>query len=557
MYIVELINGNIITEVHGNRAKLKKGSVVKGINTIDSFSFTMLPSNPGFNAISDFQTLVRVYNTNRKKYEFHGRVLHSQSEMSSNGLITKEVTCESYFGFLCDSQQTYLDPQNWTVTGLLQHIINTHNSQLEEYKRFTLGKVTVTDPNDNLYLGIQRDNTWKTIDEKLIKKLGGEIRFRVVDGVTYLDYLTEIGATRATAIALSRNMKSIKKESDPSEYVTRLIPLGAKLNETEERLDITSANNGLNYIDDTTAIAVYGIHVGYVTFDDVTDASNLLRKGRDWLEDNNKVKVKYSINALELSLLGLDIDSFEVHDRYPIQNALLGIDDVARIIKKNIDVCEEIKSSIEVGDSFKTLSDIQAEQQNNFNNFQTTIGTTINNLQGEVSESINDTSNELHQTLAEYQTALEQTCQEIVATALASYTQTSGLGEIIQTTMQSQMSQMADEIAFNFEQSTTQTETVDGTLQTFLTEFRRYIRFSGDPDNPAITIGTGDSAITLEIDNETGIVFKKNGVAFGWWDGVNFHTGNIVVEVNERAQFGNFAFVPREDGSLSFLKVVD
>lgn len=95
--------------------------------------------------------------------------------------------------------------------------------------------------------------------------------------------------------------------------------------------------------------------------------------------------------------------------------------------------------------------------------------------------------------------------------------------------------------------------------QAFLTKFSKYIRFmedeNGNPSDTAMTIGSGDSAITLEIDNEKGLIFKKNGAEFGSWDGVDFHTGNIVVEVNERAQFGNFAFVPRSDGSLSFLKV--
>jgi hypothetical protein len=51
------------------------------------------------------------------------------------------------------------------------------------------------------------------------------------------------------------------------------------------------------------------------------------------------------------------------------------------------------------------------------------------------------------------------------------------------------------------------------------------------------------------------ISFKKNGQQFGWWDGTDFHTGNIIVDVDERAQFGDFAFIPRSDGSMSFLKV--
>lgn len=93
----------------------------------------------------------------------------------------------------------------------------------------------------------------------------------------------------------------------------------------------------------------------------------------------------------------------------------------------------------------------------------------------------------------------------------------------------------------------------------FLAKFSKYIRFmedeNGNPSDTAMTIGSGDSAITLEIDNELGLVFKKNGTPFGSWDGVDFHTGNIIVDVHERAQFGNFAFVPRSDGSLSFLKV--
>lgn len=365
MFIVTIENDGVKTEIHGESERLMSGKVVKGINSIDTLSFSMLPSNAGFNKVRDFTTLVTAYNTSKERYEFYGRVLYSDTSMDENGLITKEVTCESYFGYLCDSTQAYFEPKNWTVSGLLNHLINAHNSQVEEYKRFTVGEVDVTDPNDNLYLGIQRENTWEALKSKLLDTLGGEFRFRVEDGMIYLDYLTEIGKTSTTEIAVSRNMKAIKQEKDPSAYVTRLIPYGCKLGQdTEQRLDITSVNDGKNYIDDPEAIAVYGLHVNFQEWDDVTTAANLLAKGKQWLAENNKVKIKYTITALDLSLLGLDVDDFEVCDYYPIKNPLLGIDDVARIIKKNIDVCEEIKSTIEVGENFKTLSDLQIEQTN-------------------------------------------------------------------------------------------------------------------------------------------------------------------------------------------------
>mgnify|MGYP003307385897 CR=1 FL=1 len=86
----------------------------------------------------------------------------------------------------------------------------------------------------------------------------------------------------------------------------------------------------------------------------------------------------------------------------------------------------------------------------------------------------------------------------------------------------------------------------------FTDKFGRYIRFLSET---AIAIGSDGSQIVLEIDNETGIVFKKNNTPIAWWDGNDFHTSNIYVEVNQRARFGDFAFIPRSDGSLSFLKV--
>jgi phage minor structural protein len=558
MYIVKIHNGERETTIHGRSDKLKTGNVVKGINQIDSFSFSMFSSNRGFNLINDRKTLVSVFNANRNRYEFFGRVLYADDTMEESGMITKDVTCESFLGFFCDSIQDYITERNWTVNELIQHIINVHNSKVEEYKHFRVGEVTVTDPNDNLYIGIQRETTWKTIQEKLIGKLGGEIRLRVENGVNYIDYLTEIGEKRSTKIALSHNMKKITREKDSTAYITRLEPYGTKLTveqtttdddgntttqavQTEERLDISSVNGGLKYVVDEEAEAAFGIIVGTVNFDDVTDPYNLMQKGKAYLAENNRMLVKYSITALDLSLLGIDIDDFDVCNSHPIENRLMNISDTVRIIKKNIDVVNEHASTMEVGDNFKSLTEIQLEQANRMTTMTQTVGKIESNYV---------TNEKLTAESAATSSMISQATDAIMLSVEDSFASKKGMEEL-EELVQSELTVLAEEITAKFSTTTKQVEEVDGEMQSKFEELYKYITMS---DN-GITIRSSDSTISLSLDNENGIIFSRNGVEFGRWDGDNFYTGNIHIRVDEIARFGNFAFKPRSDGSLSFLKV--
>lgn len=89
-------------------------------------------------------------------------------------------------------------------------------------------------------------------------------------------------------------------------------------------------------------------------------------------------------------------------------------------------------------------------------------------------------------------------------------------------------------------------------LKEKLDRYEKYFTFT--ENGFGITDAQGQNTAELVIDSGI-IAFKKNGEQYGWWDGINFHTGNVIVDVNERAQFGDFAFIPRSDGSLTFLKV--
>lgn len=167
----------------------------------------------------------------------------------------------------------------------------------------------------------------------------------------------------------------------------------------------------------------------------------------------------------------------------------------------------------------------------------------------DVDEEIDDVNDSLMEVIHEQYTDIIAESNQIILAALASYV-TTGDHEAFKSTVETQLSVMAGEISMNFTTTTEQIQSVDGDLQTKFEEVYKHIQF----DENGITISSGENALQLTLDNDM-ISFSKNGTQFGWWDGVDFHTGNIVVEVNERAQFGNFAFIPRSDGSLQFLKV--
>lgn len=167
----------------------------------------------------------------------------------------------------------------------------------------------------------------------------------------------------------------------------------------------------------------------------------------------------------------------------------------------------------------------------------------------DIDDNIENVNSSIMEVIHEEHTDIIAESSAIILSALETYVKTSDY-ESFKTSVETQLSVMAGEISMNFTSTTEQIESVDNDLQTKFETVYKHIQFNED----GITISAGDNALALTLDNDM-ISFSKNGTQFGWWDGIDFHTGNIVVDVNERAKFGNFAFVPRSDGSLMFVKV--
>lgn len=538
MFNVEIKINNQTYFIHNEKEKLIKGQIKQGINSIDSFSFDILPNNSGFNYIHDFKTLISVYNHIRERYEFQGRVLYSTDSMDDKGLITKSVICESFLGFLQDTEQDYIEERNWTPTELLTQLLTIHNELLSEEteKHFKVGTIF---SEENIFVGIQRETTWKCIQDKILGQIGGEIALRIENDGMYIDIVEERGYHAEAEISLSKNMKSIKKESNPTSYITRLIPLGAKIkddegNDTEERVTIEAVNNGIKYIEDEIAKARHGINYRYEYWDDVHESNILLTKARNYLANNNKVLQKYSINALDLAMLGIDIDWIDVCNYHKVKNHLLNIDDTLRVISKTIDIVNISSTSIEIGDKFKTLTDLEIDRNNKINQSINTIEKIESNYV--TNQKITSITNELY-------SSIDQTAQSIELTVSENYTSKSAFEEY-QKEVTSQFTQTSEGFEMTFENIIQQITNIDGTVNKNYEELVRYIRFNGG----TITLGEVGNPLTMELTNDR-LSFKQNGVEVAYISNnrLYIYDGEFINSL----KLGRWVFLIRASGNLS------
>ncbi|WP_416149510.1 phage tail spike protein [Salipaludibacillus sp. HK11] len=372
MYKITINNDgeeSIIHDSQVNDIKLESGSIKTEINKIDSFTFSFFPNNPGFGKTKPFTTLIKVRNMKTDVYEFEGRVLGPSDSMNSSGLFNNSYECEGELGYLHDSMQRHMEFRG-TPLELLSEILIYHNSQVEEYKRFEVGEMNVTNSTDNLYLYLSaQDNSFETIKDKLIDSIGGELQIRKSDGVRFLDLLERVGEDKNTEIRIAKNLISMSRDVDPTDIVTRLTPLGTRIESEDEeatdasqaRLTIESVNEGLPYLDDEALIAEFGVQGGSITWDDVTQETNLKSNGVNWLANQKVAQTQYKISALDLFLIGLDIDSFEKGNSYPVKNVVMGIDERLRVIGKTLDINSPQDASLVIGDKFKTLNEYQSD----------------------------------------------------------------------------------------------------------------------------------------------------------------------------------------------------
>lgn len=334
-------------------------------NKVGSFTFTIPPKHPMYDAIKRRTTLVQVYQDDETEPLFSGVCIKDTCDFYNR----KKISCEGELTFFNDSVQRPARYEGMSIRGLMEAYIANHNAQVEEKKHFTVGIVTVTDSNDYISCYTNMETTMKALKEDLVDDLGGFLRVRHSDGVRYLDYLADSLNTNSQPIRIGENLLDFTRNIDSSDIATAIIPRGAKLEEStieglEERLSIESVNDGVDYVYSQEAVNTYGWIYKTVEFDEVTTPEALKSKGEKYLSDIQWENMVIEAKAIDLHLTDKDIERFKISDQIHVVSSPHGLDRYFRLTKMTIRLNNPENSTITLGKKGTVSLSAKTNQEN-------------------------------------------------------------------------------------------------------------------------------------------------------------------------------------------------
>lgn len=333
------------------------GTISTEINAIDSMQFTIYPDNLSYDEIIPYKTRIISTNVQDDEIEFCGRVLKSKPVLTSSGEISKNVVCENYMGFLCDST-VELKVYKGTVQQVIDTLFTEHENQIGK-DSFWLAECDIT---EEIEIESEGESTYAFIMNKIVAKFGGEFELlgmseRTEGGLYYsfsLALRKETYNISSNEIKIGDNLISYSSDEDATNLCTRIIPYGAKIYTDEdnlERVDITEVNSGKNYIDDENS--EYGCIARTIIFQDIEDPTELKTEAEKYLEENRYPKDSYQIVAFDNHMFDTSIPKISLRNWYYVNAPILGAERLLlRITKKTICIENPANDTFTVGDTY-------------------------------------------------------------------------------------------------------------------------------------------------------------------------------------------------------------
>lgn len=281
-----------------------------------SLKFTIPPSHPKKSLLKNFLSRFTVKEDELVLAE--GRLFDSRQDIYNQ----IEWQAEGSLSYLTDSYVPATKVEE-TIKALFTRYVNEHNSRVEDYKKFTVGQITI-DNADTEKVKVDNDGyryTSDAIQNDLIDSYGGYLRTRYENGVRYLDYLKDYGHKTTQTIEYKKNLIDFALEVNPEDVFTYLIPTG------DSNLKINDVNNGKDYIEVEGAKAKWGNKYLLKSFSGISDASTLLKEAKQYIKNHyEELPESLEITAIDLKLLGVNVESIHVGDVVRVTSTPNGVD---------------------------------------------------------------------------------------------------------------------------------------------------------------------------------------------------------------------------------------
>lgn len=356
MYSV-LLNGNIALHSatlyeYGNVIQIPQ--VTYEDNVAGSFSFNMAPTHPEYNSLEEMKSNITIKKDNEEIWS--GRVVSLQKDFWNN----VKVYCEGELAYFKDS---IIRPYEFSgsIEEILHFFVDNHNSMVNEDRQFEVGIITVVDNNDYIVRSSSEcSDTYEALKTKLFdSSLGGHIRVRKSNGIRYIDYLAEYDEQNNQRIEFGNNLLDITEYIKAEDIFTALIPYGKITNDgTDEVVDITSVNDGYDYIYDEAAVERYGWIWRTNKWEDVTLPDNLINKAREYLKAGAVSTKTIDVKAIDLNIIDTEVERIKLGDVIRVISPPHGIDTYMEVSKIVLDIESPQNSKITLGknlDSYASM----------------------------------------------------------------------------------------------------------------------------------------------------------------------------------------------------------
>lgn len=510
-------------EIFGPKVELE-------LNKVGSFDFTIYNGHPNFNQLQRLKSIILVYQDDFLL--FRGRILNDEQGFYNE----KKVECEGELAFLVDSIQRPYEFQG-TPAELFTQFITNHNSQVDASHQFIVGNITVTDPNeyinrsDSEYL-----NTWESIQKKLLETLGGYIYVRhEADGI-YIDYLAELNFLSPQEVTFGKNLLDLKRQTKGENIATAIIPLGAKEEGSENRLTIASVNNGVDYVYNQEAVDKYGWIFKVQTWDDVTLPENLLTKGNEHLAEQIQMLYTVELDAADMATVDKTIESFHLGTQVRVTTQPHSINQLFLVSKLSIALLQPASNKMTLGESVYTLTERTVMGQISTENMLVDISS---DMQEKLITSLSETERKLS-------AQIQATSESITASVMDEVYLKEDTDALV-SAVSTQVTQTAEDFDFRFTEITKDIDDVAAGTDAQFQEISKYIRFV----DGNIVLGEEGNTLTLRIALDR-ISFMDSGAEVAYFSNNKLYVTDS--EILHSLQLGNFAYMPRTNGNLSFKK---